>query len=183
VEVRAYVEDELNRRHPERLLLAPFEPDGMRTAWATVEDFCAATLVRARSLPPEQLDEPVEGEWSFIETLRHLVFATDRWITGPVLNESEPFHRLGMPNDDPEPWRGTSIDIDARPTLDEVLDVRAQRMASVAALLAESHEQGLARTVPNPNGGTASVRGCSHVVLGEEWAHDRYANRDLDALG
>src|SRR5437764_1096825 len=78
---------------------------------------------------------------------------------------------------------GSVIDNDARPTFDEVLDVRAQRMASVAALLAGSDEQDLARTVPNPNGGTASVGACISVVLGEEWAHDRYANRDLDALG
>jgi DinB family protein len=75
------------------------------------------------------------------------------------------------------------IDVDARPTLDEVLDVRAQRTATVAALLARSDEQDLARTVPNPNGGTTSVGVCIRVVLGEEWAHDRYANRDLDALG
>ena len=33
VDVSAYVEAELNKRHPERLLLAPFDPDGMRTAW------------------------------------------------------------------------------------------------------------------------------------------------------
>jgi len=26
------------------------------------------------------------------------------------------------------------------------------------------------------------VRSCIHVVLFEEWAHDRYANRDLDLL-
>ena len=46
----------------------------------------------------EQLDESVDGEWSFLETLRHLVFATDRWITGPVLDDADPFHRLGLPN-------------------------------------------------------------------------------------
>ena len=50
-------------------------------------------------------------------------------------------------------------------------------------LLAGSGDDDLARTVANPNGGTASVTGCVQVVLGEEWAHDRYANRDLDALG
>jgi len=183
VDVSGYVRAELERRHPELRMFRATDPDGLRVAWQWIEERAAATLARARALPEEKLHESVDGEWSYVETLRHLVFATDRWITGPVLNESEPFHRLGMPNDDPEPWRGTSIDIDARPTLDEVLDVRAQRMASVAALLAESNEQDLARIVSNPNGGTASVRGCIHVVLGEEWAHDRYANRDLDALG
>src|SRR2546423_15018622 len=50
VDVSAYVEAELNKRHPERLLLAPFDPDGMRTAWKTIEEFSAATLDRARAL-------------------------------------------------------------------------------------------------------------------------------------
>lgn len=183
VDIVPLVNAELDARYPGRAKMRPADPAGFREAWDILERLWGETVERARRLPPELLHESVDGEWSYVETLRHLVFATDRWITGPVLNESEPFHRLGMPNDDPEPWRGTSIDIDARPTLDEVLDVRAQRMASVAALLAESNEQDLARIVSNPNGGTASVRGCIHVVLGEEWAHDRYANRDLDALG
>ena len=34
----------------------------------------------------------------------------------------------------------------------------------------------------SPNGGTTSVMGCLHVVLSEEWEHDRYANRDLERL-
>ena len=31
------------------------------------------------------LDASVDGEYSYLQTLRHLVFAIDRWITGPVL--------------------------------------------------------------------------------------------------
>ena len=183
VDVSAYVRAELDRRHPELRMLRATDPDGLRDAWQMIEQRANTTLTRARALPEEKLHESVDGEWSYVETLRHLVYATDRWITGPVLGEPQPYHRLGMPNDNPEPWRGSVIDIDARPTLDEVLDVRAQRMASVAALLAGNDEQALARTVPNPNGGTTSAMGCVHIVLGEEWAHDRYANRDLDALG
>ena len=49
VDVSAYVETELNKRHPERTLLAPFDPDGMRTAWKTIEDFSATTLDGARA--------------------------------------------------------------------------------------------------------------------------------------
>jgi hypothetical protein len=111
------------------------------------------------------------------------VFATDRWITGPVLGDKQPFHRLGLPNDDPEPWRGTSIDVDARPSLAEVLPVREQRMDSVQALLDTIEDKGSPAQRRVPNGGTTSVLGCVHVVLGEEWARNRYANRDLDLLG
>jgi DinB family protein/pentapeptide repeat protein len=183
VDVTTFVEGELNKRYPERLLLAPSDPDGMRTAWRAVEEFTGATLARAQRLAPQQLDVRVDDEWSYLETLRHLVFATDRWITGPVLNNGEEeFHRLGMPHDNPEEWRGTTIDLDARPTFDEVLAVRNERMQSVARFLAATNNGELTVTVASPNGGTTSVMSCIHVVMNEEWAHDRYANRDLDVL-
>ena len=182
VDVSEYVRSELDRRHPElRTLRAP-DLDGLRTAWQLIETQADATLERARSLPARVLYESVDGEWSYVDTLRHLVFAIDRWITGPVLNVAEPFHRLGMPNWDSEPWRGTSIDVDAQPTLAEVLPVRQQRMASVRVLLDDLDDRALLRTVASPNGGTTSVKACIHVVLGEEWEHNRYANRDLDVL-
>ena len=34
-----------------------------------------------------------DEEWSFVETLRHLVFAMDKWFTVPVVGE--PFHPIG----------------------------------------------------------------------------------------
>jgi hypothetical protein len=182
VDVSTYVRSELDRRHPELRLLRSTDAEGLREAWTRIESDAASTLARARALPEAKLYESVDGEWSFVETLRHLVFATDRWVTGPVLNEKQPFHRLGLPNDDLEPWRGSSIDVDARPSLAEVLPVREQRMASVRALLDAADDNALRRTVDSPNGGTTSVLGCVHVVLGEEWAHNRYANRDLDIL-
>ncbi len=183
VDVSGYVRAELDRRHPELRTLRATDTDGLRDAWRMIEAHANTTLERARSLPETKLYDSVDGEWSYLDTLRHLVFATDRWITGPVLDDDEPFHRLGMPNDNPEPWRGTSIDVDAKPTFAEVLPVRRQRMASVAAVLDGSNNDDLMRTVASPNGGTTSVLACIHVVLGEEWAHNRYANRDLGILG
>jgi len=183
VDVSGYVRAELERRHPELRTLAATEIEGLRDAWRATEARANTTLAKARALPQAKLHESVDGEWSYVDTLRHLVYATDRWITGPVLGEKDNFHRLGMPNDDPAPWRGSAIDVDAKPTLDEVLVVRAQRLASVASLLGESDQHDLQRTVASPNGGTTSVMSCIHVVLREEWEHDRYANRDLDTLG
>ena len=182
VDVSAYVEAELNKRHPERLLLAPFDPDGMRAAWNVIEDFSAATLARARALPPEKLNESVAEEWSFVETLRHLVFATDRWITGPVLRDPNPFHPLGMPNPPHDDATRQHFDIDARPTLDEVVAVRRGRMDRVADLVKAVNADDLNRQVPSPNGGTTSVMSCLHIVVREEWWHDQYANRDLAIL-
>jgi hypothetical protein len=182
IDVSSYVEAELNKRHPDRLLLAPFDPDAMRTAWETVERFAAATLDRARLLSPEKLDESVDGEWSFVETLRHLVFATDRWITGPVLREPNPFHPLGMPNPPLDEVPPGVFELGAQPTLGEVLAVRRDRMDRVAEHIDRIDAAELSRAVSSPNGGMTTVLSCLHIVLREEWWHDQYANRDLAIL-
>jgi hypothetical protein len=182
IDVSGYVDSELKKRYPELASLAPFDPDGMRAAWALVEDFSAATVERARALPSETLDESVDGEWSFLETQRHLVFATDRWITGPVLGEKDWFHPLGMPNPPLDEVPAGVFDLDAKPTLDEVLAMRRGRMDRVARLVKSINADDLNRQVASPNGGMVAVTYCLHVVFREEWWHNQYANRDLAIL-
>ena len=182
VDVSAFIRGELDKRYPERRLLFATDVEGLRAAWAMIEDHAAATVERARALPELALDESVDGEFSFIQTLRHLVFATDRWITGPVFGDPKPFHPVGYPHDGADRNEVAALDVDAKPSLDEVLDVRRERMARVAELLRASSDDDLRRTLASPNGGTTSVLSCLHVVLDEEWEHNRYANRDLEVL-
>jgi hypothetical protein len=182
VDVSDFVAEELDRRYPERRLLTATDADGLRAAWALIEETAEATVTRAQQLPKSALDESVDGEFTFLQTLRHLVFATDRWITGPVFDDPQRFHPLGYPHDDPESGRALGLDIDATPSLDEVLALRRDRLARVAELLRTASDEDLQRTVESPNGGTTTVMGCVHVVLNEEWWHNRYATRDLDAL-
>src|SRR5215218_9425106 len=92
VDVTAYV-NERDPWYPLRTMLRPTDPAGMRTAWAAIEAAWAATAGRALALPHERLHEPVDGEWSFVETLRHLVFGVDKWFTVPILGGS--FDPLG----------------------------------------------------------------------------------------
>jgi hypothetical protein len=80
VDVAPLVEAELDRRHPEGAKMRPIDPAGFREAWDIVERLWDETVARARRLAPQLLHESVNGEWSFIQTLRHLVFATDAWI-------------------------------------------------------------------------------------------------------
>ena len=110
VDVGPLVEAELDRRYPDRSAMRPTDADGFRTAWDVVERLWAQTVDRARPLDPKLLHESVDGEWSFIETLRHLAFATDAWIRRAVLGDPAPWDPLDLPWDEgrtPRECRGT----------------------------------------------------------------------------
>jgi hypothetical protein len=73
VDVTAYVDGELDRRHPERVQLrAVRTASDCRAMWDTIENLWSQTVARARRLPGAVLDQRVDGEWPFAETLRHL---------------------------------------------------------------------------------------------------------------
>ena len=90
VDVGPLVNDELDRRYPERAKMRPTDPAGFRAAWDVVERLWGGTVERARRLDPALLHESVGGEWSFVETLRHLVFATDAWSRRAILGDPSP---------------------------------------------------------------------------------------------
>ncbi|MET0418253.1 MAG: DinB family protein [Actinoplanes sp.] len=188
VDVVPLLEAELDRRHPERALMRPVDAAGFRTAWEVLEKLWGETIERARALPPELLHERVDGEWSFIETLRHLVFVTDAWVRRALLGEPSPYDELDLPHDEMGDVEGVPWDRDARPPLDEVLLLRAERAATVRAVFAGLTDERLAeRTEPVPGPGypeseSYDVRRCLLAVVVEEWEHRLFAERDLDAL-
>ena len=61
------------------------------------EEVWATTVERARRLPEEKLHERVDGEWSFVQTLRHLVFATDSWVLRAIQGDPYPYDPLDLP--------------------------------------------------------------------------------------
>jgi hypothetical protein len=188
VDVVPLVEAELNRRYPGRAKMRPADADGFREAWGILERLWPQTVGRARRMAPELLNERVDGEWSFIETLRHLVFATDAWVKRAVLGEPAPWHRLGLPHDQMPDLPGVPRDRSARPSLDEVLALRADRMATVRQVLAGLTDEKLAgRTEPvlepgYPEPESFPVRRCLQAILTEEWEHRLFAERDFDVL-
>jgi hypothetical protein len=189
VDVGPLIEAELDRRDPDRTLLRPTDAEGFRTAWKVVVRRWDPAVQRARSLPEDLLHERVDGEWSFIETLRHLVFATDAWVLRAVLGNPAPFHPLGLIHS--EMRVDTPLvprDTEARPSLDEILAVRTDRMATVARALDELTDEQLdAMTEPvlepgYPASQSYAVRRCLTTVVNEEWLHREYAERDLARL-
>ncbi len=179
VDVTDYV-NERDPWYPLRAMLRPTDPEGMRSAWAALENAWATTIARARTLPDGQLHESVDGEWSFVETLRHLVFAMDKWFTVPIL--AEPFHPIGMPNSGSVdfPWPG--LEYELTPSVSDVLAVRADRATRLREYLASVTTADFTRSIDVPENGPHPLRECIYTVFEEEFWHNRYAQRDLGLL-
>jgi hypothetical protein len=185
VDVIPLVEAELNRRFPGRADRHAGDPDSLRAAWAMLERTWAATIERVAAMPAGTVDVRVGGEWSFAQTLRHLVFATDVWLGQAILQIEQPFHPLGQPDAAAEPsGLDMSVFATATPSYAEVLGARADRVAMVRDFLATVPPDVLAsaRTNPWEPEHKATTLACLHVILDEEWEHHRYAVRDLDAI-
>jgi len=185
VDVISFVEGELNRRFPGRADRRAADPDGLRAAWTILQGTWAATLERVAAMPAGTVDISVDGEWSFAQTLRHLVLATDMWLGRAVLEVEQPFHPLGL-RDVATEAAGSGAPPPSAPTpsYDEVLEARASRVALVRDFLATVTPEVLAEERRNPHDPAypETVLSCLHVVLEEEWEHHRYAVRDLDAI-
>lgn len=188
VDVVPLIEAELDRLDPERVKMRPTDPAGFREAWDIVERRWNDTVERARRLDPALLHESVDGEWSFIETLRHLSFATDAWVRRAIHGDPAPWHPLDLPWDEMPDTPGVPRDREVHPSLDEVMALRRDRMATVRTLVDELSDDSLAaQTEPVEGAGwprsqSYPVRDCLLVVLDEEWHHRLFAERDLDAL-
>ena len=185
VNVAPFVDAELNRRFPGRAGLRAADPDGLRAAWTALERTWSATLERAAAMPAGTVDVPVGGEWSFAQTLRHLVLATDMWLGRVILEVKQPFHPIGLLcASTGEAGMDMPVFTTVTPPYAEVLQVRAGRIAMVRDFLATITPEVLAAPRKNPHdpGRQETTRSCLHVILSEEWEHLRYAVRDLDAI-
>jgi len=185
VDVIPLVEAELNRRFPGREDRRAADPDGLRAAWAVLERTWATTLERVAAMPAGTVDVSVDGEWSFAQTLRHLVMATDVWLRRAILEIEQPFHPIGQANPSAEDdGLDMSIFMTDTPSYADVLEVRADRVAMVRDFLANVTTDELATTRKNPWAPEypETTLSCLHVILEEEWEHHRYAVRDLDTI-
>ncbi len=185
VDVIPMVEAELDRRFPGRADRRAGDPDGLRAAWSALERTWAATLARVAAMPAGTVDVSVDGEWSFAQTLRHLVLATDAWLGRAILEIDQPFHPIGQAGPGAaDDGLDMSIFTSVTPSYADVLEVRAGRVAMVRDFLATVTPDELAATRKNPWAPEypETTRSCLHVILEEEWEHHRYAARDLDTI-
>ena len=166
----------------------PRTPEAYREAWTDLERLWGETLAKALTLDEDRLHESVDGEWSFVQTLRHLVYATDLWVFSVVQGAPDAYDPLDLPFDGyarfPNP---IPFERDARPPLADVLALRADRVARVRAFLDELTPEQIESTVEFrseswPFNEDFPVGPCLATVVNEEWHHRTYAERDLDIL-
>jgi hypothetical protein len=189
VEVTGFVEQELDRRHPVRLQIRSDDPARLRDGWAVLRADWASTIHRVGTMPPGSEHQQVDGEWSTVETLRHLVFVHDSWFRRCVLGSTARFTAFGLGPDFVPDQDDQGLDRSAEPSLATVLEVRDEQAAELEAWLETVTAERLSEPAPVPEGPGwppyargRSVLQCLHTVLEEEWAHHGFAVRDLDRM-
>jgi hypothetical protein len=188
VEVTGYVEAELDRRHPVRVLLRSEDLADLREAARRLHAGWAATIERIRRTPGIER-RGVNDEWSAVQTMRHLVFVHDSWFRRCCLGSTELFTPMGI-GPTVEPYREAhGLDLSLDPALDEIVRVRAAQTAELEAWLDEVTAERLAARAPVPDDDVwppyargRSVRQCLGTVLNETFEHHGFCVRDLDLI-
>ena len=188
VEVMGYVEAELDRRHPVRLLIRSDEPAELLEGWRQLRADWVSTVERMRATPGIE-HRSVNDEWSAVETMRHLVFVHDSWFRRCCLGSTELFTPMGLGPPFVPDREGQGLDPTAAPSLDDVLAVRDEQAAELEGWLASVTAEELQQPAPIPDDGRwppyargRTVKGCLATVLDEEWAHHGFCVRDLDLV-
>jgi DinB superfamily len=188
VEVTTYVEAELDRRYPVRVLIRSDVPADLLDGWRQLQADWTSTIDRLRASPGME-HRTVNGEWSAVQTLRHLVFVHDSWFRRCVLGSTDLFTPMGLGPDFVPDREKQGLDLTANPSLAEVAAVRAEQAAELDEWLMMVTPTELAASAPIPDGDGwppyargRSTRQCLGTVLDEEWAHHGFCVRDLDLL-
>src|SRR3954462_7696804 len=179
VEVMEYVEAELDRRHPVRLLLRSEDPGDLLEGWLRLRAAWGAAVGWIRRTPGiEHLG--VNDEWSALQTMRHLVFVHDSWFRRCCLGSTDLFTPMGI-GPSVEPYgQAHGLDLSLEPRLDEVVTVRQVQAAELESWLESVTPEQLAATAPVPDedgwppyARGRTVRQCLGTVLNEQWEHHR----------
>ncbi len=174
------VTDYVNQRDPWQPLRDMTEPstaDQVRQSLAGLTTTWDELIAEVSALPRSLISASVSGEWSFVQTLRHLLFVGDKWILGPLSDRH--WSPLGLPNSGSVGFDWPDIDPTADPSIEEVLDQRDEQATVLSALAAGLDDERLSDSVTVLENGSATVRDCWHTLFEELFEHLRYVRRDL----
>lgn len=158
----------------------PADGAGAVALAAALSSQVAATITRAATFSDAEVRTGVGGEWSTVQSLRHIVLVVDLWLSKMILGIDDPFHPMALPPHFVGPTiPGSSIDPDADPTLAEAAAVVEDRLARVRSYVAGVDAAELARDIGTH---ARTVAGGLGVLFDELAAHDFFVNRDLDSI-
>ena len=187
VEVAPLIEAEIERTHPVLKQLRTLRTaDDLRANLETAFGIWDELIARASALDESVVHERVDEEWSFSETVRHLVYATDAWFRHGVLDLPQPYHAIAVSHSEAT-GHDPGIDLDAKPTFAEVVAVWRENQAEMRNFASGLRDDDLKREQePTASAGHPygkhSIRTCFWVINNEAYWHSTYAARDLDAL-
>jgi hypothetical protein len=177
VDVTEYV-NQHDRWWPLRNNLSPTTKDGFVESWNTLSVEWRKMLENVSTAQPSVVHQSVNGEWSLSQTLRHLIFAMDKWFMLPIFGATS-FTPIGLPNSSSQarPWPG--LDLNKQPDFEEIVATRLNQHQKFHNFISEMLIQDLPEIVTiEENGGVPTLM-CFHAVLEEEFEHLRYMLRDL----
>ena len=163
---------------PLRGILRPTDGAGHRETWSALRARWDDTIAAFEAAGGESPLVSVEGEWSLRDTLRHLVFVTDKWLFAPLTGATT-FTWLGLSNTGSRdhPWPG--VDPAADPDWSETLRAYDDRCRRVTEFLDGFDPASLPAEAEVLENGTVPAVECCFAVFEEEFEHLRYAVRDL----
>ena len=167
-----------DRWYPLRNQLSPQTAEGMRSTWSALCAEWDLLFGRLHSMDPHVPTASVNGEWSLRDTLRHLLFAMDKWFTLPILGAQQ-FSSLALPNTGSQGLEWPGVNPDADPSFTEVLAARTITNQVFTEYLAALELSALPESTEISENGSVPATMCFHVVFEEEFEHLRYALRDL----
>ncbi|MEX2392871.1 MAG: DinB family protein [Actinomycetota bacterium] len=139
-----------------------------------------ATVDRVSAISAEEQDRRINDEWSAVESIRHIVFVIDIWLSKTIRGQTDPFHPIGIPpHFVPRKLPGSSIDPDTTPSFDEARDALRDRLATLRGFLDGLVPDELTRPI---DAHAKTVGGALNVIFTELNAHNRFINRDLDII-
>lgn len=171
-----------DRWWPLRNNLSPESVAVLVESWTTLRQEWTALLDRVRDSDPSAVSTSVGGEWSLNETLRHLIFAMDKWFVMPILG-GRSFTAIGLPNTSSQERSWSGIDQRANPDFAEIIATRTAQHGVFNEYISTMVLEDLPDSVVVEENGEMPSLACFHVVLEEEFEHLRYMLRDLSELG
>lgn len=176
VDVEPLLRAELDRRHPERVLMRSGDPASLWDAATRLHELWDQTLDRIRALSPALRSVRVDDEWSALETLRHLVYIHDAWFSRGILGATRPFHPMGIASSAKTDPAAVGL-VGGEYPLEQIEPVWTDQYIELLGFLDDASADDLDAS----DDGLAPGDAIRHI-LAEQWEHRRFCERDLDQL-